>query len=159
MWQPDLWVWWQAHNMDEVSCRKQTAAQISTKNHCTISTSLKPWSGSSAIRCRCTETHSANSSPAALCPVSKCIFLRGQDTEVRYAMQVAAHSIEIVRREEVIGHEISLMSHVELMELLDMTKVLPTTMYTKRAALCTFRISVCCCTLQCFTLFTCDAGA
>ena len=37
--------------------------------------------------------------------------------------QIAADSIEIVRREKVVGYEMSLMSQDELMELLGMTKV------------------------------------
>jgi hypothetical protein len=38
-------------------------------------------------------------------------------------VQIAADSIEIVRREKVVGYEMSLMSQDELMELLGMTKV------------------------------------
>lgn len=39
------------------------------------------------------------------------------------SVQIAADSIEIVRREKVVGYEMSLMSQDELMELLGMTKV------------------------------------
>ena len=42
---------------------------------------------------------------------------------MRARTQIAADSIEIVKREKVVGYEMSLMSQDELMELLGMTKV------------------------------------
>ena len=42
---------------------------------------------------------------------------------MRARKQIAADSIEIVKREKVVGYEMSLMSQDELMELLGMTKV------------------------------------
>lgn len=38
--------------------------------------------------------------------------------------QIATDTIEIARREKVVGYELSLMSQDELMELLGMTKVM-----------------------------------
>ena len=42
---------------------------------------------------------------------------------MRARKQIAADSIEVVKREKVVGYEMSLMSQDELMELLGMTKV------------------------------------
>ena len=46
-------------------------------------------------------------------------------TDGKVREQIAADAIEIVRREKVVGYEMSLMSQDELMELLGMTKVQP----------------------------------
>jgi hypothetical protein len=101
------------------SHRLRAAARTLTRSRSASSTSLRPWSGCSAIRCYAHAADYLHGSFALVSPP----FDRVCADSVRTWLQIAADSIEIVRREKVVGYEMSLMSQDELMELLGMTKV------------------------------------
>jgi len=103
---------------------RQAAVPISTRSPCGSSISRKRSSGCNAIRFCSHPTNACTQASCGLCIRHALPLEHRPSHRVCYSFaQIAADSIEISRREKVVGYEMSLMSQDELMELLGMTKV------------------------------------